>query len=1012
MKYRDIRIVERRRSEKGQPRIDQRNPAADYDDELRKYQENTADELLKYERLAGTSDSRGGTYPPVEDLYVSYTGIEKIGVNPRSGYNTPLGVYSYPLSHVLRVIKNTGNAKDVEYMGDLPFVWVFTPRNPSSGLDIASYDEQRFKRDMSRLRQYMMSQGISPEEYDNLEKEATDSAFYFDETKAGPGISKLWNVTRLMGVTIARKKKMGDIKVDFGKGDFVEITPSYDNFPYDKPWNDKNKPQRIVAKVLKMDFDPAYEDTEPNALVVMIGYPDYKKQFGVPFKYLKKTEKPQNISKQEDINLSDKVIIIKPGHQYYKKIGTVSYISSYGTLEINLDNGAQLYDISYNDVEMYDPNKNYDNELKNTETLKFKIGDDANVTNPKGKKQYTVTGIETDGVIIQHKETGAVIKRSFAVFYKANPEYAPNTPTAPEPPETEFEPLGDAPKTSTVSKGVDANKAKELLNKGKASGVITYAELDAVYPSEIASVDEIEDFMSLASEMGIEIKESADPVHGMIVEWQKGRNKPAPKKTVEWNRIMRILGYEYATDSRGAGVIHDNEPHQAVFFSGKYIVPIEKIFNSEGKPSNEPPIPPKNIGPDVKYDRVEFERWFKKNFKSQSLWDYKDDSLELASPKLQSDLLKRDKNWGTKLASVSPIVKKEIRSNLEKLINDSGSKISDIMNAAETAAYFEVAYDFRKMRMRFADNPGLAKYYLQTFDQDARSFPEAEAALATDSEAASWYAINILQKRFEAGEPAIAKNTRNYMRYARYFDVRIPAAEEKIMGDPSKSAEYAIEILKTPWPEAEPIIMTDRQAYAKYRKEFPLYAEDKDVRAGTLVVYERYGKYILAKITKDGFENYYGDRGIEIEDVGTGDYGGLLTANQIMPLTKARNGIGLGDTVKVSADDPKDYVIVIDDREYNNFVLVEKGTNNEKVIPKTDIFMANLDRYETPKSGYVAGDWIVVTRPNTQQTGNLYQVHRANADEITVINQNGGYSYFDEHSVRQATAEDLKKLKS
>ena len=37
-----------------------------------------------------------------DDLYfVSMTKVDKLGINPTSKYNTPLGIYAYPLSYVL-----------------------------------------------------------------------------------------------------------------------------------------------------------------------------------------------------------------------------------------------------------------------------------------------------------------------------------------------------------------------------------------------------------------------------------------------------------------------------------------------------------------------------------------------------------------------------------------------------------------------------------------------------------------------------------------------------------------------------------------------------------------------------------------------------------------------------------------------------------------------------------------------------------------------------------------------
>lgn len=36
-------------------------------------------------------------YKDDEDVYISFTEIDKIGINPRSKYNTPVGIYTYPL---------------------------------------------------------------------------------------------------------------------------------------------------------------------------------------------------------------------------------------------------------------------------------------------------------------------------------------------------------------------------------------------------------------------------------------------------------------------------------------------------------------------------------------------------------------------------------------------------------------------------------------------------------------------------------------------------------------------------------------------------------------------------------------------------------------------------------------------------------------------------------------------------------------------------------------------------
>lgn len=80
-------------------------------------------------------------------------------------------------------------------------------------------------------------------------------------------------------------------------------------------------------------------------------------------------------------------------------------------------------------------------------------------------------------------------------------------------------------------------------------------------------------------------------------EWENERAdsarenaKDIAKTSVQWSKILRELGYEGATDIGGSGVIHENEPTQAVFFSIKPVKPLEVIHNAyrtERTPSQE-----------------------------------------------------------------------------------------------------------------------------------------------------------------------------------------------------------------------------------------------------------------------------------------------------------------------------------------------------------------------------------------------------------------------------------------
>jgi len=61
------------------------------------------------------------THPNPENLIVTYTSIDKVGINPSTKYNTPLGIYFYPLDYVIEKKMNVPFAKDQPYINVCEF---------------------------------------------------------------------------------------------------------------------------------------------------------------------------------------------------------------------------------------------------------------------------------------------------------------------------------------------------------------------------------------------------------------------------------------------------------------------------------------------------------------------------------------------------------------------------------------------------------------------------------------------------------------------------------------------------------------------------------------------------------------------------------------------------------------------------------------------------------------------------------------------------------------------------
>ena len=106
------------------------------------------------------------------------TSGSKLGINPKSKYNTPIGIYTYPIDHVL------SKRGKVEFAGKEPFLYVVQATKPL--LDLNNYTEEDFERDSEKLidmgfKGYLRDEGI-------------DNATH--KTPAG----WLWNWTRLAGI--------------------------------------------------------------------------------------------------------------------------------------------------------------------------------------------------------------------------------------------------------------------------------------------------------------------------------------------------------------------------------------------------------------------------------------------------------------------------------------------------------------------------------------------------------------------------------------------------------------------------------------------------------------------------------------------------------------------------------------------------------------------------------------------------------------------------------------------
>ena len=122
------------------------------------------------------------THPNPENLAVTFTEIDKVGLNPQNRYETPLGIYLYPLDYVIE------NKMNVPFAGDEPYINVCEFTRPQKILQMTS--------DISNQKGEQLLNVFPKKEVDEVNlryREGLNIKYHLRSN-----YSKLWLVTRIL----------------------------------------------------------------------------------------------------------------------------------------------------------------------------------------------------------------------------------------------------------------------------------------------------------------------------------------------------------------------------------------------------------------------------------------------------------------------------------------------------------------------------------------------------------------------------------------------------------------------------------------------------------------------------------------------------------------------------------------------------------------------------------------------------------------------------------------------
>ena len=87
------------------------------------------------------------------NTYISFTEVDKLGINPKSVHETPIGIYAYPIKYVAQMMGDQKSGDILPYAGDAPFANIFQARG--NIIDLATLSVATIKQYYREMETYV-----------------------------------------------------------------------------------------------------------------------------------------------------------------------------------------------------------------------------------------------------------------------------------------------------------------------------------------------------------------------------------------------------------------------------------------------------------------------------------------------------------------------------------------------------------------------------------------------------------------------------------------------------------------------------------------------------------------------------------------------------------------------------------------------------------------------------------------------------------------------------------------
>ena len=174
-----------------------------YVDEARKHSLKNP-KLIPNNAVVDTFENTSDEIADTRNLFVSFTEIDKLGINPNSKYDTPIGIYAYPAEYVVnRAGRDKQYADNLPFAGDSAYLNMFNARGNIINLDDSNKIDEIWKPlEEAFVNLFNGNRSLASDEMDECATKAVSKA----RVKTNGG--RFWYTTFLMAQIIANHKEI------------------------------------------------------------------------------------------------------------------------------------------------------------------------------------------------------------------------------------------------------------------------------------------------------------------------------------------------------------------------------------------------------------------------------------------------------------------------------------------------------------------------------------------------------------------------------------------------------------------------------------------------------------------------------------------------------------------------------------------------------------------------------------------------------------------------------------